>query len=460
MRTLIFGGTIKSVIQEFEKKFNVVCKINTINGLEKDYDLEELIKNNFSFTPLFDQDAQNLFINFHKSNFNIFCRMFIRRGAKISDYHELNNHFAIFFYCFFEILKKKKIQLIIFNNFPHQGLDFILYKIAKILEIKTILLTQSIFPNKYIMISNLLDFGKFKNENKNFDKKVVDEILSFKDYYSDYQSKWEKKIKKFNLSPSSPTHLEDAQNIKKPNLIKKTKDIFKRLFIFLNLINRENLQKKFEENISSIELNNEKVKRVLEEKNKKIFVALHSQPEMSTSLLAGDYDDQIRIIEKLKRKKISDNFDILIREHPIQTFYQRDEFFFKRLKYLNTIKILNRNYPIDKIIASSKAIVTCSGTIGWEGLLLGKKCLLFGESWYSNLYGVLKINDKTRDDEILNFLQEEFDYSKFYSSVQNLYNSFKNGVISKWYIPISENFDDKKNAQIICDEVFKYVNTN
>ena len=42
------------------------------------------------------------------------------------------------------------------------------------------------------MISNLLDFGKFKNENKNFDKKVVDEILSFKDYYSDYQSKWEK----------------------------------------------------------------------------------------------------------------------------------------------------------------------------------------------------------------------------------------------------------------------------
>ena len=181
---------------------------------------------------------------------------------------------------------------------------------------------------------------------------------------------------------------------------------------------------------------------------------------MSTSLLAGDYDDQIRIIEKLQRKKIADTFDILVREHPIQTFYQRDEFFFRRLKYLNNIKILNRNFPIDKIIASSDVIVTCSGTIGWEGLLSGKKCLLFGESWYSNLYGVLKINDETRDDEILNFLQEEFDYSEFYSSVQNLYNSFKNGVISKWYYPIAENFDDQKNAKIICDEVFKYVNAN
>ena len=108
MRTLIFGGTIKSVIQEFEKKFDVVCKINTIKDLEKDYDLEDLIKNNFNFTPAFDQDAQNLFINFYKKNFNIFCRMFIRRGVKLSDYHELSNHFAIFFYCFFEILKKKK----------------------------------------------------------------------------------------------------------------------------------------------------------------------------------------------------------------------------------------------------------------------------------------------------------------------------------------------------------------
>ena len=410
MRTLIFGGTIKSVIQEFEKKFDVVCKINTIKDLEKDYDLEDLIKNNFNFTPAFDQDAQNLFINFYKKNFNIFCRMFIRRGVKLSDYHELSNHFAIFFYCFFEILKKKKIQLIIFNNLPHHGLDFILYKIAKILEIKTVLLTQSIFPNKYIMISNLLDFGKFKNENNTYDKKVVNKIISVKDYYTDYQSKWEKEIKKLNLLPSSPILLEDAKNIKKPDVIKKIKDIVLKLLIFLNFIKRENLQKKFEENISSLELNNEEVSRVLEKKNKKIFLAFHSQPEMSTSLLAGDYDDQIRIIEKLQRKKIADTFDILVREHPIQTFYQRDEFFFRRLKYLNNIKILNRNFPIDKIIASSDVIVTCSGTIGWEGLLSGKKCLLFGESWYSNLYGVLKINDETRDDEILNFLQEEFDY--------------------------------------------------
>ena len=139
------------------------------------------------------------------------------------------------------------------------------------MEIKTVLLTQSIFPNKYIMISNLLDFGKFKNENNTYDKKVVNKIISVKDYYTDYQSKWEKEIKKLNLLPSSPILLEDAKNIKKPDVIKKIKDIVLKLLIFLNFIKRENLQKKFEENISSLELNNEEVSRVLEKKIKKYF---------------------------------------------------------------------------------------------------------------------------------------------------------------------------------------------
>ena len=48
---------------------------------------------------------------------------------------------------------------------------------------------------------------------------------------------------------------------------------------------------------------------------------------MSTSLFAGDYDDQIRILEKLNRKIITDKFILLTREHPVQNHYQRDYLF-------------------------------------------------------------------------------------------------------------------------------------
>ena len=103
MKTLVFGGNIKNLIIEFEKEFDVVCSINSIDDLKKDYNLLELIKNNFDFTPEFNEDAQKLFIEFYKSNIDTFLRMFIRRGVNLADYHELVNHFTLYFYCFYEI---------------------------------------------------------------------------------------------------------------------------------------------------------------------------------------------------------------------------------------------------------------------------------------------------------------------------------------------------------------------
>ena len=110
MKTLVFGGSIKHLIIEFEKEFDVVCTINSIDDLQKDYNLSELIKNNFNFTPEFNEIAQKLFIEFYKSNIDTFLRMFVRRGVNLADYHELVNHFTLYFYCFYEILLKKKLN--------------------------------------------------------------------------------------------------------------------------------------------------------------------------------------------------------------------------------------------------------------------------------------------------------------------------------------------------------------
>ena len=173
MKTLLFGGSLKSVIDQVCEKFEVKLKINSIENVKSDFDLEELIKYNFSFIPKYDEKAQELLIDFYNSNFDTFCRMFIRRGLLLSDYHELANHFTMFFYCLYEILLKNKIDLIIFNNFPHQGIDFILYKLAKKLNIKTVLLTQTIFPNKYVIISDIKDFGDYESNDKKYDKKKL-----------------------------------------------------------------------------------------------------------------------------------------------------------------------------------------------------------------------------------------------------------------------------------------------
>ena len=106
---------------------------------------------------------------------------------------------------------------------------------------------------------------------------------------------------------------------------------------------------------------------------------------------------------------------------------------------------------------SVDVIVTSSGTVGWEGLLSGKKCLLFGQSWYSKLHGVLEVANDTSDEEIIEFLNKDFDKDKFYISLQNLYSSFYDGIISKWHISISPNFDQKENAKIVVENILKFL---
>ncbi len=469
MKTLVFGGNIKNLIIEFEKEFDVVCSINSIDDLKKDYNLLELIKNNFDFTPEFNEDAQKLFIEFYKSNIDTFLRMFIRRGVNLADYHELVNHFTLYFYCFYEILFKKKVELVLFNNFPHQGLDYVIYKLAKLMNIKTILLTQTIFPNKFIIVSDVNEFGLFEKKYSKFERSKINSILSKKDMYINFQNKIRSDLQKrglpFSTHTSQSVYSPDynyKKKISESNFLKISffKNQLRKLFIKLKIINRKNYQKLFLNNLKKKELNDEKINKVLNNKEKKILIALHMQPEMSTSLLAGDYDDQIRIIEKIYRNKFSDNLLILVREHPSQTFYQRDELFFRRLKTLKNLKFINRDFPIEKLLPSMDFVVTSSGTIGWEALNLGKKCLLFGNSWYSNLHGVMKITNITSDEEIIKFFDEKFDNNLFNISLQNLYESFYDGIVLKSYIPWQPNFNEQNNSKKVINQIKKYLEKN
>ena len=469
MNTFLLGGTIKSLVKEICENFDVKYKIHTISELDKDYDLSDLIINNFDFVPEYDQEAQESFINFYNTNFDTFNRMFVRRGLNLLDYHELTNYFTLYYYCFYEIIKKKKIDLIIFNNFPHQGPDYVLYKIAKLINIKTILLTQTIFPNKYLIISDVNNFGRYANEAKKIDESKIKKILSEKDIYKNFTVELRADLKKRGLpltthdskSRLSPDYEDEANNlIKKIFSFKYYKKKLLNLLIKLKLVYRKDNESIYQKNLAKKELTNDKIELILKNNKKKVLIALHMQPEMSTSLLAGDFDDQIRIIEKLYRNNFYEKFSIFVREHPAQSSYQRDEMFFKRLKSFKNIYFLNRDFPMDKILDSVDCVVTSSGSVGWEALNLGKKCLLFGNSWYSKLYGVLQINDKTSDEEISNFLEKDFVKEIFYTSLQNLYNSFYDGIVLKWWISIFPEFEDKKNAKKIVKDIKEYIESN
>ena len=59
-----------------------------------------------------------------------------------------------------------------------------------------------------------------------------------------------------------------------------------------------------------------------------------------------------------------------------------------------------------------------------------------------------------------NFLKEKFDNDSFKTSLQNLYESFYDGIILKWYIPMDPNFDEKNNSKKVINQIKKYLEKN
>ena len=157
--------------------------------------------------------------------------------------HEIKNEFSIYLHFFLNLIRKKKINLIILHSLPHQGPDYIIYILAKHFKIKIIMFYQTLFFNKYFLISNIDDFGKFnlirskilsKNNNQNSFKKIKDSELT-------RYTQMVESIHKLNLmnttKPKNLTHI-----IKKPlrNFLVKTK-IISRINVMANKVTNTSL---------------------------------------------------------------------------------------------------------------------------------------------------------------------------------------------------------------------------
>ena len=168
MKTLIYSPPIIEIYKAFKanKKKEIKFSIHEFDHIQKDIDTSDLTKYNFPKKYKFEisDESQKYYGDFYQKNFTIFSYQFVRRGLKILDIHELRNHFSYYFHSFFKILKEKKIELVIFFSFPHEGPDFLVYQIAKILNIKTICMYPSIIPDRYFTVKSFEELGYFEND--------------------------------------------------------------------------------------------------------------------------------------------------------------------------------------------------------------------------------------------------------------------------------------------------------
>lgn len=346
-----------------------------------------------SLIPL-DEELINNMSNCERIVLRMINRKEIQRGYSYQDrvdfYHYLLRYWN-------NIIETKKIDLFISSNVPHEIYDFILYELCKYKKIPTIFLYNEAQPIDTVILLN--DWRK--------------SIPSLEKKYRQLQ-------KKYRLLPTSKIVLKenfeeffDNKTGKKPTNPFYTKRKF-RLKMKISILSKliRNLLKQMTNNpsisfsllwavikkqIKSIFLNiyYQFICEVPNLKTPYVYFALHFQPELTTSPLADAYVDQLLIVQMVS-KYLPENVKIYIKEHPSQTALSRSIKFYQDIKSVKNVIFIKKNFNGNQLINNAKAIVTATGTVGWEAMCLKKPILMFGTYTYQFFDGVFKI--KTNED--------------------------------------------------------------
>jgi len=422
-------------IENFIKEFNVdrYITINVKPGDEINYDY-----NLFKFGECFkyiDWDKipvidKNLLASIKKEKM-IVIDMLSRVNFKMT-YKEREFFFLNQLRFWDYIIKKENISLFISDNIPHEGFDYIIYTICRYRKIRTIMFQElPTRPHRHLamhILENIEKVGidihnKFLELKKNEKKINIQLSTRIENYYFDMQKK-SNELKQFTQKTKEENFFKQAlffintnfnellknisQQVKydKKYKILKIKTIFsivikllKKLFPFINrvllfLINKSKIY------LSDYDFYLSLCSSNLDFKKKYVYLALHYQPELSTSPLAEKFSNQLLIIDTLSKSLPEDTL-LYVKEHP-RISYNRNRKFYKKITSYSNIVLCNPELSTYDLIDNSIAVATATGSVGWESFLRKKPVLMFGYRFYQYAPNVFRIFNKKQCEEALN----------------------------------------------------------
>ncbi len=342
---------------------------------------------------------------------------------KCDKFYDYVDFFNIYFQYFYNLIKNEKPDAVFFDDIPHLGPDIIFFEIAKAIGIKTVILAQSLFPNRLMYCDSVENLGNAKHMMKLND----DEFIIEKKYKKDL----------FYMRKKFPTI----------GILKNIRSLNRAYLTIINIL-------KFPYTIAyNIRINKHISKNIDLTKNF-VYFPLHLQPEMTTDSLGGIYRDQMLAIERTAELLPKDWF-VYVKENPYQDEFRRGRCFFQRLRMLKNVKLVPPNTSTYDLIEKSKFVATITGTAGWESISGGKNVLVFGQAWYKYLPGVFEYSKDFKLDDILNY---KINHTELQLKFNKLYQSMGTCVVSKSYRKIIKNFDSTKNLSELAKLIAKLTN--
>ena len=122
-----------------------------------------------------------------------------------------------------------------------------------------------------------------------------------------------------------------------------------------------------------------------------ILFPLHFQPEATTLIYGKWYNNQLHLIESLVRA-IPAGYMLYVKEHSYG-YGNRHLQFYKEVKKFQNVRLITPHVKSLDLIKRASLVVTITGTVGWESLMLQKPVLIFGNVFYDIFDAAQKVGD-------------------------------------------------------------------
>ena len=345
------------------------------------------------------------------------------------------------------LLIKYRPDAIVFPISPSQSYNYLIYSLAKFLGIKTIMFYDTWVGDRTLLQTEYENSGQrmLHEIQKNSQAKFTLSDLSadLQDYYKRYYDP--------SVAEPSPANLQKERKRNSGMALMRRK-----LRIVVNAVREGrifhlvigNLRKRVGPNPQK---EYRSVQKTPDFGAKYVYVPLQFQPERSALALGSVFVDQLLTLEILA-SALPAGWQVYVKEHPTQWWRRglnyspyRPQGFYEKIAGLKNVSIVPIETDNYKLIKHSLALVTVTGTPGWEAIVRGKPVVIFGYPWYMDCPEVLRAYDvSTCSSALEKIASGEFQVNR--QSVINYLKSLDNASIHL-YVDDSEETISKYSNQ-------------
>lgn len=298
-------------------------------------------------------------------------------------YCELLDTFNLWFEFFYKTLVGENIRWVVFSSVPDRFGSFLLYEIARRLDVPVLVLSPAPAANRVFSVNDLDDFGIFVGVPPA--RPAADLAVSPSREGPESCGRVLRGTR--TPPPLSATPDPSCLTPWKTSWQAVRRELRHRLTTRSRRRTLPGLVRILCDGIAARRAWKRHAVGTLPRCGQFVYFSFARRCEEIAASLHGPYCDQLLALEQL-RTSLPPDRPIVVDNAQFADSGRPGTLFFDRLTAIPNLSLASHEIPQADLLARCRFVATVGGEAGWNALLAGKPALLFGKPWYRSLPGV------------------------------------------------------------------------